>query len=127
MVPWRKLRKKSRKICLSLFKVSHISYKFVVIFSLQQVTVSYFLPLSHLKMTAESVSVDSVSPPPPFSVMLVCNKPRLRTSDSVVPFCQCVCCHEWDLVSDTESPGFLRHVLTHPYPSQAKLCACVFV
>lgn len=40
-----------------------------------------------------------------------------------------VCCYEWDLVSHTETQGFLKHVLTHPCPSLTTqhVCVCVCV
>ncbi len=59
--------------------------------------------------------------------MLVCNNPPLCASISLLPLCQCVCCCEWDLVSHTESQGFLKHVLTHPCPSPTALHMCVCV
>lgn len=58
----------------------------------------------------------------PTYVMLVCNKPP---GASDLPLCQCVCCCEWDLVSQTERRAALKLVPTHPDPSPAAPYVCV--
>lgn len=81
------------------------------------------LPRLGKKMTTKCTS--SVSSLLLLCVTLACNKPLPRASIALLR--QCVCCHEWDLLSHTESQDVLNLVLAHPSPSPTTLHVCVCV
>lgn len=87
-------------------------------FSHKHICCMFVPPISLLKRTWQPYMNQGT----PTYVILVCNKPP---GASDLPLCQCVCCCEWDLVSQTERRAALKLVPTHPGPSPAAPYVCV--